>query len=117
MQREGVLQEGTWFGSIINVGAILGGPIAGVLMENIGRKATLMSCAVPFALGWAFIVSFVSLWGLYTGRLLTGIGVGMVTLCSPVYIAEITNPYNRGFLGSFPQLFGTSGILLVFTLE
>ncbi|PIK35539.1 hypothetical protein BSL78_27632 [Apostichopus japonicus] len=106
----------SWFGSLLNVGAIFGGPVAGFLIGSIGRKATLMACAVPFAVGWALIASVPYVWGLYLGRVLTGFATGMTTLACPIYIAEMASPDNRGFLGSSFQLFITLGILLVYTL-
>lgn len=72
------------FQSLLNVGAIFGGPVAGFLIGSIGRKATLMACAVPFAVGWALIASVPYVWGLYLGRVLTGFATGMTTLACPV---------------------------------
>lgn len=106
----------SWFGSLLNVGAIFGGPVAGILIGVLGRKATLMVCAVPFAVGWAFIAGSSSVWSLYLGRISTGFATGMVSLVCPVYIAEMASPSNRGLLGSSFQLCITVGILLVYAL-
>lgn len=53
---------------------------------------------------------------LHLGRLITGVGSGMVCVASPLYIAEVSPKDRRGLLGSGVQLGVTVGILLVYTL-
>lgn len=110
--------EGSWFGSLLNIGAILGGPIAGFLLQSMGRKVSIMACALPFVAGWVLIGTasnkMVAL--LYTGRVLTGVACGMTSLAVPNYISEVAPPSLRGFLGSSFQVSVTVGILLVYCL-
>lgn len=116
MKEAHVLQDETWFGSLLNIGAIFGGPLAGILLGKYGRKVTVMMCAVPYVIGWALIASIESQGGLFVGRVLTGLAAGMTSLSCPVYIAEMASPDNRGFLGSSFQLCVTLGILMVYSL-
>ncbi|KAF8099996.1 hypothetical protein N665_0234s0041 [Sinapis alba] len=51
---------------------------------------------------------------LYTGRLLEGFGVGIISYTVPVYIAEIAPQNMRGGLGSVNQLSVTIGIMLAY---
>jgi MFS family permease len=51
---------------------------------------------------------------LLIGRLLSGFGIGIVTVVAPLYIAEIAPPQKRGALVSFTQLGLTIGILISF---
>jgi len=44
-----------WFGSSVNIGALIGAPIGGYLIKTIGRKTTLILSAIPFACGWGLI--------------------------------------------------------------
>ncbi|XP_072022520.1 solute carrier family 2, facilitated glucose transporter member 8-like [Amphiura filiformis] len=108
--------EESWFGSILALGAILGGPIAGLLLDMLGRKLTVMLCAIPFVAGWVAIATARGIYGLYIGRILTGIGAGMASLSVPVYIAEMSSPNLRGLLGSSFQLVITLGILTAYAL-
>ena len=43
------------FSSTMNVGALIGAPIAGVLIKNYGRKLTMLGVLIPFVLGWTLI--------------------------------------------------------------
>jgi SP family facilitated glucose transporter-like MFS transporter 8 len=123
LEQEGILNtdsQQSWFGSLVTVGAILGGPMAGVLVGRLGRKSTIMASCVPFSLGWLVILvggHFPhEVWLLYGGRILCGIGTGMVSLCVPLYIGEIATKEVRGMLGAGFQLSVTFGILCVYAL-
>ncbi len=104
------------------IGAIVGGPIS----TMFGRKGGLLVAAVLFFLG-----SIGSAWpefGLGTigamgpaaltpfiiYRIIGGIGVGMASMISPLYIAEIAPPNDRGRLVTFQQIAIVTGILLVY---
>lgn len=106
----------SWFGSIVTLGAMFGCPAAGWLVERFGRKMTLLVTSLPFLIGWLAISFGDSLHMLYAGRVLTGLGSGMVCVVSPLYIAETSSKELRGMLGSGVQLFITIGILMVYSL-
>ncbi|XP_072175690.1 solute carrier family 2, facilitated glucose transporter member 8-like [Diadema setosum] len=106
----------TWFGSLLNVGAIVGGPLAGYLLQVAGRKVTIMASCVPFVAGWVLIGTSEIIMCLYAGRVLTGVGAGMISLAVPNYISEVATPNLRGFLGSSFQVSVTVGILLVYCI-
>ena len=118
MEKEGLLNtEGSmWFGSLMTFGGMLGCPVAGWLVEKFGRRGALFLTMFPFLLGWVLICFGNGITVLYVGRLLTGFGGGMVTVVSPMYIAETCPKELRGMLGSGVQLSITLGILLVYAL-
>jgi len=58
----------SWFGSLLTVGAMIGGPLGGVFVGRLGRKTTLILCNVPLALGWFLIIYATNVVLLYTGR-------------------------------------------------
>ncbi|KAL0325815.1 UNVERIFIED_CONTAM: Sugar transporter ERD6-like 6 [Sesamum radiatum] len=104
------------FGSLSNVGAMVGAIASGQIAEYIGRKGSLMFAAIPNIIGWLAISFARDFSFLYMGRLLEGFGVGIISYTVPVYIAEIAPQNLRGGLGSVNQLSVTIGIMLAYLL-
>jgi SP family arabinose:H+ symporter-like MFS transporter len=103
-----------WTVSSLLFGCIIGVSVAGKAGDQYGRKKVLMLAAALFfisALGSAFshqLLTFV------TARVIGGIGVGVASILSPMYIAEIAPAKSRGTLVSLNQLAVVIGILLAF---
>ena len=70
--------------SLLNIGAMLGGPLGGWMIDFFGRKIALMLTALPFSAGW-LMIGFGKVAGLlHAGRFLSGVGVGCASLIVPV---------------------------------
>lgn len=104
------LQQG-WYVGCALVGSIVGVLFAGILSDKFGRKLTMIISASLFsvsALGWAVCADFTQL-VLY--RIIGGVGVGVVSIVSPLYISEVAVAQYRGRLVSLYQLAVTIGFL------
>ncbi len=103
-----------WFTSSALVGCIVGALLAGGLGDKYGRRPVLMGAAVLFfisALGSAVPPSFTI---LFSVRIIGGIGVGIASVMSPLYISEFSPPGIRGRLVALYQLSIVTGILLAY---
>ncbi|XP_061117212.1 solute carrier family 2, facilitated glucose transporter member 8 isoform X2 [Conger conger] len=103
--------QASWFGSVVTLGAALGGVVGGWIVEKIGRKLSLMFCSMPFIFGFAIIIGAQNVWMLHAGRVLTGVASGVTSLVVPLYISEISHARVRGTIGTCVQLMVVSGIM------
>ncbi len=100
-----------WYVSSALVGCILGVSGAGWLSDKYGRKKILLLTGFLFsisAMGCALSNNFT---GLIIFRLIGGMGVGIASMISPLYISEISPAKLRGRLVALYQLAITIGIL------
>ena len=103
-----------WVASCALVGCMLGAAGAGALSDRFGRKRVLLLSAVFFtvsALGCGLSRSPTE---LVVARILGGVGIGIASILSPLYIAEVAPPQLRGRLVALQQLAIVSGILLAY---
>lgn len=110
------VDQGTWIGSILAIGALVAAIPTGICAEKIGRKITLMALSAPFLISWGLIILSLNVYVLYLARFLAGISVGGICVVGVMYIGEIAEMEIRGTLGSFFQMFMCIGILLTFVL-
>lgn len=85
-------------------------------MDRIGRKKALLITEVPLILGWACIALATDIRMIYAGRLLVGLGSGMVGAPARVYTSEVTQPHLRGMLSALASVGISFGILFQYTL-
>ena len=98
--------------SNLQIGCIVGAIIGGMLSDRYGRKKILLASAVFFALSAIFSAIPRNLTELIIARFMGGIAVGVASVLSPMYIAEIAPAGIRGRLVSLNQLTIVTGILL-----
>lgn len=104
------LQQG-WYVGCALIGSIAGVLMSGLLSDKLGRKLTMILSAVMFsvsAIGCAFCADFNQ---LVVYRIIGGVGIGVVSVVSPLYISEVSVAQYRGRLVSLYQLAVTVGFL------
>lgn len=103
--------------STLLIGALIGALLGGGMADKLGRKTTMFFTVFLFTLGALLMVIAESLTGFLVGRFTLGLGVGVASLCVPLYIAEVSLPKIRGALVSFNQLAITIGILVAYGVD
>jgi len=106
-----------WGVSSLLVGAILGAFGSGVLSDMYGRKSVLIVVALFFAVSCAFTALATSSVVFISARLFGGLAVGAASVLSPMYVAEVAPPKNRGTLVAVYQLAIVVGILCSYTIN
>lgn len=108
------------------IGCILGASFAGWISQRYGRRPTLILAAILFllsAVGSAWPELFIGMPGsgdhtymylFVCYRILGGVGVGLASMVSPMYIAEMAPADRRGNLVSWNQFAIIFGMLVVY---
>lgn len=103
-----------WFVSSALVGCMLGASVAGRLSDNYGRKPILLLASSLFLFSAIGCMMAASITILITYRIIGGLGVGVASILSPLYISEFSPPKIRGRLVALYQLAITLGILVAY---
>ena len=98
--------------SILSAGTFFGALIGGQAADWIGRRITIMSSCLVFAIGVAIQVAASAVNTLVAGRLVAGLGVGGVSVVVILYVSEISPKRVRGLLVSGYQWAITLGLLI-----
>lgn len=106
-----------WGVSSLLVGAIAGAFISGTFTDKYGRKKILIIVALFFALSCAATALSTSSATFILARLFGGLAVGAASVLSPMYVAEVSPPKNRGTLVAIYQLTIVLGILISYTIN
>ncbi|KAI1742588.1 putative sugar transporter [Xylaria scruposa] len=80
------------------IGAFVGAILAFILGDKLGRKKTIIAGHILNTVGAALQTSAYGLPQLVIGRTLNGIGIGITSTMSPVYLGECVKPHLRGRL-------------------
>lgn len=93
---------------------MFGAAIAGTMSDRLGRKKVLLVSAVLFTVSAIGSAVPRDLSEFVIARILGGIGVGMASVMSPLYIAEVSPAQVRGRLVSLNQFAIVFGMLVVY---
>ena len=111
------------------LGCIVGGLVAGPISSALGRRGGLFVAAIlfffsslgsaypEFGLGEIGNMGPDALTPFIVYRFFGGIGIGLASMLSPMYIAEIAPPSKRGSLVTYQQVAIVGGMLLVYVVN
>lgn len=91
------------------VAAFASSLVGGQINSAFGRRASALFAAAVFTLGSIVLASAWSYASLVFGRVVVGIGIGVASLTTPVYIAEVAPPEKRGQLVTVNALLVCTG--------
>jgi MFS family permease len=72
--------------------------IGGTINTKYGRRYTIQLASIIFTIGSLFLFISWNYTSLLIGRTIVGIGIGLASLTTPIYIAEVATPSLRGKL-------------------
>lgn len=101
-----------WVMSCALTGCLAGALLSGWLSDRFGRKKLLIFSAILFIIASVGTGSAGTLSAFIVFRIMGGIGIGLASNLSPIYIAEVTPGSVRGRFVSINQLTIVIGILL-----
>ncbi|KAH6910174.1 monosaccharide transporter [Coprinopsis sp. MPI-PUGE-AT-0042] len=107
------LQKGVMT-AVLELGALVGALSAGVFADRYSRRHSIVAACLIFIIGSSFQAFAASLMHLFIGRAVGGIGVGALSMLSPLYMAEISPPEVRGSLLALEQLSIVLGVVFGF---
>ncbi|KXX74384.1 High-affinity glucose transporter [Madurella mycetomatis] len=84
--------------AILEIGALISSLVVGRIGDIIGRRKTIFYGSCIFVVGGGLQSFALNIPMMMVGRILAGLGVGMLSTIVPVYQSEISPPHNRGKL-------------------
>src|SRR4051812_17937689 len=90
--------------SFLNIGGLIGSLAASWASDRYGRRNTLLGNTAFLIVG-SLLLGFASVPSIMmAGRLLSGLGCGVITVVAPNYLSEISPQAWRGAFGVLSQM-------------
>ncbi|KAL5197549.1 hypothetical protein ABZP36_001061 [Zizania latifolia] len=115
------VDKNTWLQEMIVsmavAGAIIGAAIGGWANDRYGRRTSILVADFLFFVGAVVMASAMGPVQLVVGRVFVGLGVGMASMTSPLYISEASPARIRGALVSTNGFLITGGQFLSYLIN
>ncbi|GFZ48330.1 hypothetical protein JCM24511_06078 [Saitozyma sp. JCM 24511] len=98
--------QNQWIGPVYSLGQLVGGLIAALFLDKLGRKPTMVVGAVLMELSTALLVWSGGYAVVICARVIEGVSIGFLLLGYQIYAVEIAAKEDRGFVSSFSLMTG-----------
>ena len=106
-----------WTTGCALIGCAVGVLAVGPLSDRYGRKLAMFLAALMFLVSSIGTAVPNDIWLLIVFRFLAGLGIGIASISTPMYIAEITPAHIRGRLIAVNQIAIVSGLAIVYVVN
>jgi SP family galactose:H+ symporter-like MFS transporter len=103
--------------SSVLVGAVAGATLGGALTGRFGRRKMIILAGIIFTVSALGTALAPTVGWLIAARVVSGIGIGIASFISPMYIAELVPAKVRGSLVAVNMLAITSGIVVAYLVD
>ena len=103
-----------WASGCVLIGCAVGVLAVGPLSDRFGRKLAMFLAALMFLISSIGTAIPNDIWVFIAFRFLAGLGIGIASISTPMYIAEITPAHIRGRLIAVNQIAIVSGLAIVY---
>ncbi|KAI5645564.1 sugar transporter domain-containing protein [Phthorimaea operculella] len=109
-------EEGSWMVSIGYLTGCFALFLPAYLVDNIGRKYSVIAACVPRLIVCLLYTFASEVWMLLLGRGITGVIDCLVLTVVPMYASEIASSDVRGSLGTILQIFSSIGFVIMLSM-
>lgn len=111
------VEEATVVSALLFPGAALGALAGGRMADRLGRRGSLLVCALLFLLGAIGCAIAPTVGFMVAARVLLGLGVGAAAVTCPLYLAEMAPAKVRGRMVTINELMIVTGQMLAFAIN
>jgi major inositol transporter-like SP family MFS transporter len=111
------VEEATVVSALLFPGAAVGALLGGRLADWLGRRSTLLICALLFLLGALGCAIAPTVTLMTIARIVLGLGVGAAAVTCPLYLAEMAPSNLRGRMVTINELMIVTGQMLAFAIN
>lgn len=101
-----------WASGCVLIGCAAGVLVVGPLSDRFGRRLAMLLAAIMFIVSAVGTALPKDIWTFIVFRFLGGVGIGIASISTPMYIAEITPAHIRGRMVAVNQIAIVGGIAL-----
>ncbi|GGH96632.1 major myo-inositol transporter IolT [Arthrobacter liuii] len=111
------VEEATVVSALLFPGAAVGALTGGRMADKLGRRGSLLVCALLFLLGAMGCALAPNVTFMIAARIVLGLGVGAAAVTCPLYLAEMAPAHLRGRMVTINELMIVTGQMLAFAIN